>query len=75
MLKKSTLAIALATCFMLPMASQAEGTIVGLITKTNTNPFFVKMKEGAALRVKKMVITILKFKPLKTSLQLAQKGF
>ena len=25
----------------------AEGEIVGLITKTDTNPFFVKMKEGA----------------------------
>jgi fructose transport system substrate-binding protein len=25
----------------------ADKTIVGLITKTNTNPFFVKMKEGA----------------------------
>src|SRR4051794_34526816 len=24
-----------------------EGVKVGLITKTNTNPFFVKMKEGA----------------------------
>ncbi|WP_420346597.1 sugar ABC transporter substrate-binding protein [Pelagibius sp.] len=26
---------------------QAEDVIVGLITKTNTNPFFVKMREGA----------------------------
>ena len=25
----------------------AEGAVVGLITKTETNPFFVKMKEGA----------------------------
>lgn len=25
----------------------AQGIIVGLITKTNTNPFFVKMREGA----------------------------
>ncbi len=26
--------------------SYADGPIVGLITKTNTNPFFVKMKQG-----------------------------
>ena len=24
-----------------------DGSVVGLITKTDTNPFFVKMKEGA----------------------------
>src|SRR5436190_1984265 len=30
-----------------PGASQSGGVIVGLITKTDTNPFFVKMKEGA----------------------------
>ncbi|MBE1273416.1 sugar ABC transporter substrate-binding protein [Enterovibrio baiacu] len=31
-----------------PFASaQAEDVLIGLITKTNTNPFFVKMKEGA----------------------------
>ncbi len=28
-------------------SAQAEDMIVGLITKTDTNPFFVKMKEGA----------------------------
>src|SRR5450830_1057456 len=26
----------------------ADQTVIGLITKTETNPFFVKMKEGAA---------------------------
>jgi fructose transport system substrate-binding protein len=30
-----------------PAAAQDEEVIVGLITKTETNPFFVKMKEGA----------------------------
>ena len=30
-----------------PAAAQDEEIIVGLITKTETNPFFVKMKEGA----------------------------
>ena len=28
-------------------AASGEEAIVGLITKTDTNPFFVKMKEGA----------------------------
>jgi fructose transport system substrate-binding protein len=32
---------------MQPAAAQDEQVIVGLITKTETNPFFVKMKEGA----------------------------
>jgi fructose transport system substrate-binding protein len=30
-----------------PSLAQAQQPIVGLITKTETNPFFVKMKEGA----------------------------
>ncbi len=32
---------------MQPAAAQDDEIIVGLITKTETNPFFVKMKEGA----------------------------
>src|SRR3954470_20135792 len=32
---------------MHPAAAQDDKVIVGLITKTETNPFFVKMKEGA----------------------------
>ncbi|MCW4628975.1 hypothetical protein [Marinomonas rhodophyticola] len=31
----------------LSTVAMAETPIIGLITKTNTNPFFVKMKEGA----------------------------
>ena len=34
--------------------SAADPTVVGLITKTETNPFFVKMKEGAAEESKKL---------------------
>jgi fructose transport system substrate-binding protein len=34
-------------------ASSGGGTKVGLITKTETNPFFVKMKEGANAAAKK----------------------
>src|ERR1700750_1068008 len=30
-----------------PVAVGADQPVIGLITKTDTNPFFVKMKEGA----------------------------
>jgi fructose transport system substrate-binding protein len=43
LLAASTFALALATAAV----SAADRPIVGLITKTNTNPFFVKMKAGA----------------------------
>ena len=33
------------------------GEIVGLITKTNTNPFFVKMKEGFEAKAKELGLT------------------
>ena len=36
-----------------PAAASAQ-EIVGLITKTNTNPFFVKMKEGAEAKAKEL---------------------
>ncbi len=35
----------------------ADGPIVGLITKTNTNPFFVKMKEGFEAKAKELGLT------------------
>jgi fructose transport system substrate-binding protein len=34
--------------------ASAQDTIVGLITKTDTNPFFVKMKEGAEARAEEL---------------------
>jgi fructose transport system substrate-binding protein len=37
-----------------PAPSKAEEIIIGLITKTDTNPFFVKMKEGAEAKAKEM---------------------
>ncbi|MBV9243737.1 MAG: sugar ABC transporter substrate-binding protein, partial [Methylobacteriaceae bacterium] len=44
----STSAAALFAITLLGGASaMAQQITVGLITKTNTNPFFVKMKEGA----------------------------
>jgi len=35
-------------------AMAADPTVIGLITKTETNPFFVKMKEGAEAEAKKV---------------------
>jgi fructose transport system substrate-binding protein len=39
--------VALATLFAAGAAFAADAPVIGLITKTETNPFFVKMKEGA----------------------------
>ncbi len=50
---KSTLTLtALAAMSSLSMAQSQP--IIGLITKTETNPFFVKMKEGAEAEAKKL---------------------
>ena len=35
-----------------PLAVSADQPVIGLITKTDTNPFFVKMKEGASQMAK-----------------------
>jgi fructose transport system substrate-binding protein len=43
---KSWIMLAAASC-SLAAAAAAEQPVIGLITKTETNPFFVKMKEGA----------------------------
>ena len=44
-----TLTATAAALLMAPTMATAQGEpIIGLITKTETNPFFVKMKEGAA---------------------------
>src|SRR5260370_9360963 len=39
----------------------AQQITVGLITKTNTNPFFVKMKEGAAAKAKELGLNLQSF--------------
>ena len=36
----------------------ADKEIIGLITKTNTNPFFVKMREGAEAKAKELGVTL-----------------
>ena len=48
--RKSTLALAVAAALAALVSSPvvaADAPVIGLITKTDTNPFFVKMKEGA----------------------------
>ena len=48
-----TIRAAVATACLAPAggpAVAADAPIVGLITKTGTNPFFVKMREGAKAR-------------------------
>ncbi len=51
-MKKTTLALA-AMAFVASSAFAAD-PVIGLITKTETNPFFVKMKEGAQAEAKKL---------------------
>ncbi len=41
--------------------AMAEDIIVGLITKTNTNPFFVKMREGAEAKAKELGVELRTF--------------
>ncbi len=41
--------------------SSGGGTLVGLVTKTDTNPFFVKMKEGAQQAASSSGVTVQSF--------------
>ena len=52
----STVAVA-ALALALPARPSFAGDIVGLITKTNTNPFFVKMKQGFEAKAKELGLT------------------
>ena len=42
-------------------ARAADQVLVGLITKTDTNPFFVKMREGASAKAKELGIKLQTF--------------
>ena len=44
---KLTLRVLLCIAACTPSLADAQEIVIGLITKTETNPFFVKMKEGA----------------------------
>jgi len=53
-------AAAIAALSVAPMSAPvyAADTIIGLITKTNTNPFFVKVNEGADAKAKELGVTL-----------------
>jgi fructose transport system substrate-binding protein len=53
----ATVAAAALTVALTTAPSYADGPLVGLITKTNDNPFFVKMKEGFAAKAKELGLT------------------
>jgi fructose transport system substrate-binding protein len=46
--------LALAVAAVMAGSAQAADPVIGLITKTETNPFFVKMKEGAQAEATKL---------------------
>ena len=52
--------LALSAVLAGPAAAQQK-TIVGLITKTNTNPFFVKMRAGAEAKAKELGVELRSF--------------
>ncbi len=55
-------AAAVATMFAIGLGpASADDILIGLITKTDTNPFFVKMKEGAAAKAKELGVTVQSF--------------
>jgi len=51
----------LATLLASAVPASAADVIVGLVTKTNTNPFFVKMKEGAEAKAKELGVKLSSF--------------
>ncbi len=53
----STAAVAAIAIALTGAPAYADGPIVGLITKTNTNPFFVKMKQGFEAKAKELGLT------------------
>jgi fructose transport system substrate-binding protein len=57
----STTALALAAGLVIGSANARAEDTIGLITKTNDNPFFVKMKQGAQAKAKEMGLKLLTF--------------
>ncbi len=48
------ISFAVLACLACNLTFAADQPVIGLITKTDTNPFFVKMKEGASAEAKKL---------------------
>ena len=63
--KISALALSIAGAAALAVTAatpaSAQNVLVGLITKTNNNPFFVKMKEGASAKAQELGATLQSF--------------
>ena len=57
MTKKLCLLSGVIAALALASAPASAADIVGLITKTNTNPFFVKMKQGFEAKAKELGLT------------------
>ncbi|OMH25806.1 sugar ABC transporter substrate-binding protein [Motiliproteus sp. MSK22-1] len=58
-MKKKLACLAMVAASMAtPYSLATEQMVVGLITKTNTNPFFVKMKEGAQAKAEELGIDL-----------------
>ena len=53
-MNKSTIFAAVALAVSAVTSAYADAPVIGLITKTDSNPFFVKMKEGAEAEAKKV---------------------
>src|SRR3984885_12397540 len=53
----TSIAAAAFSIALMGASAQADPILVGLITKTNTNPFFVKMKEGFEAKAKEVGLT------------------
>ncbi len=64
-MKFSALALSIAGAAALAVTAatpaSAQNVLVGLITKTNNNPFFVKMKEGASAKAQELGVTLQSF--------------
>jgi fructose transport system substrate-binding protein len=60
MRKPTFLKVAMASLFLCGMAASASAAdTIGLITKTETNPFFVKMREGAQEKAKELGVNLM----------------
>lgn len=55
------LSLAASTAAIAPASADGHGITACLITKTDTNPFFVKMKEGATAKAEELGITLKSF--------------
>src|SRR5262245_61349682 len=57
----AALAFGIALLIAAPPAGAQDRIIIGLITKTNTNPFFVRMREGAESKARELGVELRAF--------------